>query len=80
MPLKRIEECSLDDLFGLFDIELEELNAEELKKAKKKVLLLHPDKSRSRDTTHYYEYFKTAYAKLEQVYDFINRHQKTQNK
>jgi len=76
MPLKRIEECSLDDLFGLFDIELEELTVDELKQAKKKVLLLHPDKNRGRDTTHYYEYFKRAYEKLESVFDFINRHPK----
>lgn len=33
MPLKRIEECSLDDLFGLFEIE--ELTVDELKQAKK---------------------------------------------
>ena len=78
MPLKRIEECTLDDLFGLFDIELEELTLEELKQAKKKVLLLHPDKNRQRDTTQYYEYFKNAYEKLESVFDFINRHPKKQ--
>jgi len=77
MPLKRIEECTLDDLFGLFEIELEELTAEELKRAKKKVLMLHPDKHHTRDTTQYYEYFKTAYEKLEKVFDCINRHQKT---
>ena len=77
MPLKRIEECTLDDLFGLFEIELDELNLEELKRAKKKVLMLHPDKNRSRDTTQYYEYFKSAYEKLEKVFECINRHQKS---
>jgi len=76
MPLKRIEECTLDDLFGLFDLELEELTLEELKRAKKKVLLLHPDKNRDRDTTHYYAYFKSAYEKLEQVYAFVHLEQK----
>jgi len=76
MPLKRIEECTLDDLFGLFDLELEELTLEELKRAKKKVLLLHPDKNRSRDTTQYYEYFKSAYEKLVQVFEYIHREQK----
>jgi hypothetical protein len=74
MPLKRIEECTLDDLFGLFEIE--ELTTEELKQAKKKVLMLHPDKNIKKDTTVYYEYFRNAYLKLEQVYEFINRHQK----
>jgi hypothetical protein len=76
MPLKRIEECTLDDLFGLFDLEWEELTLEELKRAKKKVLLLHPDKNRDRDTTHYYAYFKSAYEKLEQVYAFVHLEQK----
>ena len=74
MPLKRIEECTLDDLFGLFEIE--ELTHEELKQAKKKVLMLHPDKNLHKDTSNYYEYFKEAYHKLEHVYEFINRHQK----
>jgi hypothetical protein len=62
MPLKRIDECSLDDLFGLFDIE--ELTINELKQAKRKVLLLHPDKNIGRDTSAYYSYFKNAYEKL----------------
>jgi hypothetical protein len=74
MPLKRIEECTLDDLFGLFEID--ELTTEELKQAKKKVLMLHPDKNINRDTTEYYEYFKEAFHKLERVFEFINRHQK----
>jgi hypothetical protein len=75
MSLKRIDECTLDDLFGVFDIE--ELTLDELKQAKKKVLLLHPDKNIGRDTTYYYSYFKNAYEKLENVFEFINRHQKT---
>jgi len=74
MPLKRIEECTLDDLFGLF--EMEELTLEELKEAKKKVLLLHPDKNIGRPTSAYYEYFKTAYQKLEAVFLYANRHAK----
>ena len=74
MPLKRIEECTLDDLFGLF--EMEELTLEELKEAKKKVLLLHPDKNIGRNTVVYYEYFKTAYQKLETVFLYANRHSK----
>jgi len=74
MSLKRIDECTLDDLFGLFEIE--ELTMDELKQAKRKVLLLHPDKNVGRDTTAYYSYFKNAYEKLEKVFDFINRHQK----
>ena len=75
MPLKRIEECTLDDLFGLFEID--ELTLEELRQAKKKVLMLHPDKNVGRDTSSYYTYFKNAYHKLETIFDYINRHEKT---
>lgn len=74
MSLKRIEECTIDDLFGLFEIE--ELTMEELKEAKKKVLLLHPDKNIGRNTAVYYEYFKKAFHKLEIIFGYINRHQK----
>jgi len=74
MPLKRIDECTLDDLFGLFEIE--ELTLEELKQAKKKVLMLHPDKNVGKDTSSYYSYFKNAYHKLETIFEYINRHSK----
>jgi hypothetical protein len=75
MPLKRIDECTLDDLFALFDIE--ELTIDELRQAKKKVLMLHPDKNVGKDTSSYYTYFKNAYHKLETIFDYINRHEKT---
>ena len=75
MPLKRIEECTLDDLFGLF--EMEELTLDELKQAKKKVLMLHPDKNVGKDTTSYYIYFKNAYQKLETIFEYVNRYEKT---
>jgi hypothetical protein len=75
MPLKIIEECTLDDLFGLFEIE--ELTIDELRQAKKKVLMLHPDKNVGKDTSSYYSYFKNAYHKLETIFDYINRHEKT---
>jgi hypothetical protein len=74
MPLKRIEECTLDDLFGLFEIE--ELTVDELKQAKKKVLMLHPDKNVGKDTSSYYTYFKNAYHKLETIFEYVNRHSK----
>jgi hypothetical protein len=75
MPLKRIEECTLDDLFGLFEIE--ELTLDELRHAKKKVLMLHPDKNIGKDTSSYYTYFKNAYHKLETIFEYVNRHEKT---
>ncbi len=46
--MKPIDDCSLKDILDLFNIE--ELNQQELKIAKKKVLLLHPDKNIGTDT------------------------------
>jgi len=50
---------------------MKELSLHELKVAKKKVLLLHPDKNRI-DTTEYYLQFKNAYEKLCQTYAYIH--------
>jgi hypothetical protein len=55
----------LDELLELFEIK--ELNMMSLRIAKKKVLLLHPDKNKV-DTKEYYLFFKNAYEKLEQIY------------
>jgi hypothetical protein len=74
MSLKPIENCSLKDILNLFDIQ--ELTKEELKRAKKKVLLLHPDKNIGNDTTEYYEYFRKVYYKLEEIYGFLNTNTK----
>jgi hypothetical protein len=59
----------LKTLLDLFDIK--ELNEKELKIAKKKVLMLHPDKNKV-DTTEYYINFKNAYEKLVQIYGYIH--------
>ena len=68
--MKNIEKCSLDDLYELFEIM--ELNESNLKVARKKVLLLHPDKNIGVDTSEYYEYFRNAYLKLEQISQYVN--------
>jgi hypothetical protein len=60
---------NVQELLNLFD--MKELNLNELKVAKKKVLLLHPDKNK-KDTTEYYLYFKNAYEKLCQTYAYIH--------
>ena len=41
--MKNIEKCSVEDLYELFEIM--DLNDTNLKIARKKVLLLHPDKN-----------------------------------
>ena len=68
--MKNIEQCTLEDLYELFEIM--ELNEVNLKIARKKVLLLHPDKNIGVDTGEYYEYFRNAYLKLEQIGQYVN--------
>ena len=41
-----IQEYSLDEVLGLFDLHDYNLTIDHLKKAKRKVVMLHPDKSR----------------------------------
>ena len=60
---------NVEELLNMFD--MKELSLHELKVAKKKVLLLHPDKNKT-DTTEYYLQFKNAYEKLCQTYAYIH--------
>jgi hypothetical protein len=60
---------NVQELLNLFA--MKELSIKELKVAKKKVLLLHPDKN-TKDTTEHYLYFKNAYEKLCQTYAYIH--------
>ena len=60
---------NVQELLDLF--EMKELSLNELKIAKKKVLLLHPDKNK-KDTTEIFLYFKNAYEKLCQTYAYIH--------
>jgi len=60
---------NVQELLNMFD--MKELSLHELKVAKKKVLLLHPDKNKT-DTTEYYLQFKNAYEKLCQTYAYIH--------
>ena len=68
----------LKELFDLFDIQ-GELTPNQLRQAKKKVLLLHPDKNIGKDTSFYYEYFSKAYQKLEMIYEFVKKTDKPQS-
>ena len=61
--------AQLKELLDLFEIK--ELNERELKIAKKKVLMLHPDKNKV-DTKEHYIHFKNAYEKLLQIYGYIH--------
>lgn len=67
-----IHSYSLEELLGLFDLQYN-LNVEDMKRAKKKVLMLHPDKSRM--DAKYFLFYKKAY---ELIYQFYV-HQQKQN-
>jgi hypothetical protein len=59
----------LSQLLKLFDIT--DLNEVSLRVAKKKVLMLHPDKN-TVDTTKHFIYFKSEYEKLIKIYNYIH--------
>ena len=63
----------LEELLGLFDLSIP-FNAIDLKSARKKVLMLHPDKNINQPNIKiYYEKYKNAYEKLCVLYKFISR-------
>ena len=65
-----INNYSLVELFDLFKIN-NELNDENMKKAKNIVYKMHPDKSRL--DSKYFLFFSKAYKKLYQIYEFQNK-------
>lgn len=65
-----IHSYSLEELLGLFDLNYQ-LSVEDMKRAKKKVLMLHPDKSRM--DAKYFLFYKKAY---EIIYQFYHNQQK----
>jgi hypothetical protein len=67
-----VEMYSLQELFRLFDIErYDNLSIEELKRAKKKVLMTHPDKSNL--PAEYFLFYKKAFDIVIRFYDSQNR-------
>lgn len=65
---------SLDELLELFGLDYN-LSFEDLKKAKKKVLMSHPDKSRL--DPKYFLFYKKAYEVIFQFYENQNKHKKS---
>ena len=66
-----IENYSLQELYNLFHIERNVLTEEIMKKAKKIVLKMHPDKSNLEPK--YFLFFSKAYKKLFSIYEFQNK-------
>jgi hypothetical protein len=68
---------SFEEMLQLYDIELP-LTMEKLKQAKKKLLLLHPDKNKV-DTTKHFLYFRDIYQKLIKIYSYIHHETEEEN-
>ena len=70
----KIENYSFEDLLGLFDLTYD-INFEDLKRAKKKVLMIHPDKSKL--PSDYFLFYKKAFDLVVQYYDNKTKQNKT---
>jgi hypothetical protein len=73
----QIEHYSFDELLDLFDIRSYDFSIEDLKRAKKKVLMLHPDKSRL--GPEYFLFYKKALEIVVQFYDNQNKQNRAVN-
>ena len=65
---------SLDELLELFGLNYD-LTIQDLKQAKKKVVAVHPDKSKL--DSKYFLFYKKAYEIIVQFYENQNKHKKT---
>ncbi len=66
-----IQSYSLDEMLGLFELDSYDISIENLKVAKRKVLMLHPDKSKL--DAKYFLFYKKAFDVIVQFYDNQNR-------
>ena len=70
-----IESYTLRDLCGLFDLDTDNITHEGLKMAKKKVLMMHPDKSRL--GPEYFLFYKKAFDVIIMMYDNVTKMSQT---
>jgi hypothetical protein len=63
-------DLTFEEMMHLYDIK-PPLTIEKIKIAKKKLLLLHPDKNKV-DTTKHYMHFRNIYEKLVKIYSYIH--------
>ena len=73
-----IQSYSLDEILGLFDLESYDITIDDLKTAKRKVLMLHPDKSRL--DAKYFLFYKKAFDVIVQFFDNQNRQNRSVEK
>jgi len=72
-----IQTYSLEELLGLFGLTTYNISTNDLKQAKKRVLMLHPDKSGL--DSKYFLFYKKAFDVIVQFYDNQNRQHKQIN-
>ena len=72
-----IQTYSLDEILGLFDLNDYNISVQDLKQAKKRVLMLHPDKSKLEPK--YFLFYKKAFDIVVQFYDNQNRQNREVN-
>jgi hypothetical protein len=65
-----IQSYSLEEIFGLFDL-THDISSEDLLRAKKKVLMLHPDKSKL--PAEYFLFYKKAFDIVVGIYNHQNK-------
>jgi hypothetical protein len=70
MERKDSNDLTFEEMMNLYDI-IPPLTLDKLKIAKKKLLLLHPDKNKI-DTTKHYMHFREVYEKLVKIYSYIH--------
>jgi len=70
-----IQSYSLDEILELFDLHNYDITIENLKVAKRKVLMLHPDKSKLEPK--YFLFYKKAFDVIVQFFDNQNRQNRT---
>jgi hypothetical protein len=69
-----IQTYSLEELLGLFGLTTYNISTNDLRQAKKRVLMLHPDKSKLE--SKYFLFYKKAFDVIVQFYDNQNRQHK----
>lgn len=74
---KESDDLTFEEMMQLYDIS-PPLTIDKLKVAKKKLLLLHPDKNKI-DTTFHYMKFRTIYEKLLKIYSYIHHETNEEN-
>lgn len=65
----QLESYSLRELLGLFDLDPNDIKIEDLKRAKKKVLMMHPDKSKLDPS--YFLFYKKAFDVIVVMYENV---------